>query len=60
MSGTTDQLEAWKDRECERIMKMSIEEIAAEEGKTVEQVLEEGRRIKEDIFARLRARGFKI
>jgi hypothetical protein len=60
MSGTTDQLEAWKDRECERIMKMSIEEIAAEEGKTVEQLLEEGRQCKERVFAYLRARGAKI
>lgn len=60
MSGTTDQLEAWKDRECERIMKMSVEEIAAEEGKTVEQVLEEGRQCKERVFAYLRERGFKI
>lgn len=60
MSGTTDQLEAWKDRECERVMKMSIEEIAAEEGKTVEQVLEEGRQCKERVFDYLRTRGFKI
>jgi len=60
MSGTTDQLEAWKDRECERIMKMSIEEIAAEEGKTVEQVLEEGRQCKERVLAYLRSRGAKI
>lgn len=60
MSGTTDQLEAWKDRECERIMKMSIEEIAAKEGKTVEQVLEEGRQIKERILARLRKLGAKV
>lgn len=42
------------DREMERIMKMSIEEIAAEEGKTVEQVLEEGRQMKERILAMLR------
>lgn len=60
MSASTDQLEAWKDRECERIMKMSIEEIAAEEGKTVEQLLEEGRQCKERILAYLRARGAKI
>lgn len=60
MSASTDQLEAWKDHECERIMKMSIEEIAAEEGKTVEQVLEEGRQIKERILARLRKLGAKV
>lgn len=60
MSASTNQHEAWLDRETERIMKMSLEEIAAEEGKTVEQVLEEGRQIKADIFSRLRARGFKI
>ncbi len=60
MSASTDQREAWRDRECERIMKMSIEEIAAEEGKTVEQVLEEGRQIKERILARLRKFGAKV
>jgi len=60
MSGTTDQLEAWKDRECERIMKMSEEELAAEEGLTVEQLREEGRKIKERVFAYMRARGAKI
>ncbi len=48
------------DREFERISKMSIEDIAAEEGKTVEQVLEEGRQIGERIKAMLRARGAKI
>ncbi len=41
-------------------MKMSVEEIAAEEGKTVEQVLEEGRQVKERVYAYLRARGVKI
>ena len=60
MSGSIDQWEARMDRELERVMKMSIEEIAAEEGKTVEQVLEEGRQIKERILASLRARGAKV
>lgn len=58
MSGTTDQYEAWLDRECERILKMSIEDIAAEEGKTVEQVLEEGRQIRLRILTQIRKRGF--
>jgi len=44
----------------ERIMKMSIEEIATDEGKAVEQVLEEGHQIGERIKAMLRARGAKI
>lgn len=60
MSASTDPWEARMDREFERIMKMSIEDIAAEEGKTVEQVLEEGRQIKERIHALLRSRGAKI
>lgn len=60
MSASTNQHEAYLDRELERIMKMSIEEIAAEEGKTVEQVLEEGRRCKERVLVYLRARGAKI
>lgn len=60
MSGTTDHLEAWKDRECERIMKATPEELAAEEGMTVEEWLEEGRRMKERVLARLRALGAKI
>lgn len=60
MSASTDPWEAQTDREMERIMKMSIEEIAAEEGKTVEQVLEEGRQIGERIKAMLRIRGAKI
>jgi hypothetical protein len=60
MSGSIDQWAARMDRELERVMKMSIEEIAAEEGKTVEQVLEEGRQIKERILACLRARGAKV
>lgn len=54
MSASTDPWEASMDRELERIMKMSIEEIAAEEGKTVEQVLEEGRQIKLRVLARLK------
>lgn len=54
MSGTTDQHEAYLDRECERILKMSIEDIAAEEGKTVEQVLEEGRQLKFRILRLIR------
>lgn len=57
MSASTDQHEAYLDRECERIMKMSIEEMAAEEGKTVEQLLEEGRQTKERVIANLKAKG---
>lgn len=55
MSASTDPREAWRDRECERIMKMSIEQLAAEEGKTLEQVLEEGRQMKERVLAKMRA-----
>jgi len=54
MSGSTDLWEAQTDRECERIMKLSVEELAAEEGLTVEQFLEEGRQLKESILERLR------
>lgn len=60
MSASTDQREAKIDRECERIMKMTVEEMAAEEGKTVEQFLEEGRQFKERVLKMLRARGAKI
>lgn len=56
MSASTDQREAQMDRECERIMTMSMEEIAAEEGKTVDQVLEEGRQCKERILEMMRRR----
>jgi len=35
-------------------MKLSVEELAAEEGLTVEQFLEEGRQLKESILERLR------
>lgn len=57
-SSAVDPHEAYLDRECERIMKMSIEDIAAEEGKTVEQVLEEGRQIRLRILKQIRNRGF--
>lgn len=60
MTASTDQHEAWLDRETERIMKMSVEEMAVEDGKTVEEVLEEGRQIGERIKAMLRGRGIKI
>lgn len=60
MSASTDPHEAKMDREFERIMKMSIEEIAASEGKTVEQVLEEGRQLKERVLASLRKLGAKV
>jgi hypothetical protein len=53
MSGSTDQHEAWLDRECERIMKMSVEEMATEEGLTVEELLEEGGKLKERMLERL-------
>jgi hypothetical protein len=57
LSASTDPHEAWWDRECERIMNLSIEQLAAEEGKTVEQVLEEGRQMKERVLAKMRALG---
>lgn len=60
MSASTDPWEATMDRELERLMKMTDEELAASEGKTVAELNEEGARIKADLFARLRARGIKI
>ncbi len=57
MSGSTDPWEASLDRECERIMKTPIEQLAAEEGKTVAQFLEEGRQTKERVIAMLRSKG---
>jgi hypothetical protein len=56
MSASTDLRQAQLERECERIMRMSIEEMAAEEGKTVAQLLEEGRRIGEEMLKRIRSR----
>lgn len=56
MSASTNQHEAWLDRETERIMKATPEELAAEEGLTVEQWLEEGRKVKERVLARLAQR----
>ncbi len=50
MSGTT----SLEDAQCDRIMEMSVEELAASEGLTVEQLLEEGRQLKERILERLR------
>jgi hypothetical protein len=52
MSASTDPIDAQLDR----IMEMSIEELAASEGKTVEEVLEEGRQIKESVLEHIRRR----
>ncbi len=52
MSASTDPIDAQMDR----IMEMSVEELAASEGLTVEQLLEEGRKTKERIMERLRRR----
>lgn len=52
MSASTDILDA----QCDRIMEMTIEELAASEGKTVAEVLEEGRQAKERMLAFIRAR----
>lgn len=60
MSASTDPWEATMDRELERLMKMTDEELAASEGMTLEEFREAGARIKLDVFARLRARGIKI
>lgn len=49
MSASTDKTDAQLDR----IMEMSIEELAALDGQTVEEALEEGRRVKERVLARL-------
>lgn len=41
----------------DHIMTAPIEALAAEEGKTVEEMLEEGRQVKERIIANLKAKG---
>ena len=56
MTASTDLWEAQMDREWERIMKMSVEEMAAEEGKTVAEILEEGRQTKERVLQHIRSR----
>jgi hypothetical protein len=56
VSASVDPWEARLDHDLERIMKMSIEEMAAEEGKTVEELLEEGRQVKERMLEMLRRR----
>lgn len=50
MSASTDPIDAQLDR----IMEMTVEELAASEGMTVEEFLEEGRRLKERMLERLR------
>jgi hypothetical protein len=52
MSASTDPIDAQLDR----IMEMSIEELAASEGLMVEELLEEGRKVKEQMIERLRLR----
>lgn len=52
MSASTDPIDAQLDR----IMEMSVEELAASEGLTVEQLLEEGRRTKERVLEHIRQR----
>jgi hypothetical protein len=54
MSASTDPREAQLDALCDRIMKMSLEELAESEGKTVQQILEEGQQLKERVLARIR------
>lgn len=45
-----------EDAQMDRIMEMSIEELAASEGKTIEQALAEGKALKERILANMRGR----
>jgi hypothetical protein len=52
MSASTDL----RDAQCDRIMEMTIEELAASEGMTVEELLEEGRQIKERMMEFIRRR----
>jgi len=52
MSASTDP----RDAQCDRIMEMTIEELAASEGLTVEECLEEGRKTKERVLEFLRQR----
>jgi hypothetical protein len=50
VSGST----SLEDAQIDRIMDMTVEELAASEGLTVEQLLEEGRQLKERMLERLR------
>lgn len=52
MSASTDPIDAQLDR----IMEMSIEELAASEGMTVEECLEEGRQMGLRVLERIRKR----
>ena len=45
-----------RDAQCDRIMEMTIEELAASEGRTVEELLEEGKQIKEQMMDFIRRR----
>lgn len=52
VSGSTDLLDA----QCDRILEMTVEELAASEGLTVPELLEEGRKTKERVLAFIRER----
>jgi hypothetical protein len=60
VSGTTSHREAWEDRECERIMNMTEEELAAEDGLPLEEARAKWKREKEEMLARLRASGVPV
>lgn len=57
MTASTDHRDALWDRETERILKMTEEELAADEGITVQELRDRGARLKAEILAKLRARG---
>lgn len=52
MSASIDLIDAQLDR----IMEMTIEELAASEGKTMDEILEEGRQTKERVLEHIRRR----
>jgi L-lactate utilization protein LutB len=45
-----------QDAQLDRIMEMSVEELAASEGLTVEELREEGRKVKERVLEKLAQR----
>lgn len=52
MSASTDL----RDAQIDRIMEMTVEELAASEGKTVPEILAEGERIREHVLEYIRRR----
>lgn len=52
MTASTDHTDAL----CDRIMEMSVEELAAAEGITVDELIAQGSKIKEMVFERLSRR----